>query len=104
MLLSELLERHARDAKEVYQRGYDEGFKACERISPGMINIHSLTLADIGKWVVYTRSGTNHKELGRIKSMTNETIFVVYNCGREWERFQDFTAASTNPRDLQWVL
>jgi hypothetical protein len=27
--------------------------------------------------------------------------FVVYNCGGDWENFQDYTAANTNKRDLK---
>ena len=55
---------------------------------------------DIGRWVVYTNTGSGHKEIGRIKSWNNKFIFVVYNCNHEWDRFQDFTGCATSPEDL----
>ena len=45
------------------------------------------------------------KENGIVKSITDTAVFVVYNCGGNWDRYQDYTAANTNPRDLrpEWV-
>jgi hypothetical protein len=44
-------------------------------------------------------------ENGIIKSITDAAVFVVYNCGGNWDRYWDYTAANTNPRDLatEWV-
>jgi len=42
--------------------------------------------------------------------MENETytftVFVVYKCGGEWDRYNEFTGASTNIKDLKpgWDL
>ena len=63
--------------------------------------ISKLTEKDIGKWVTYTPS-YGEVELGKIKSWNDTYIFVVYNCGGEWHRFQDFTGAATNPTDLMF--
>lgn len=40
-------------------------------------------------------------ENGIVKRVSESgAVFVVYNCGGEWDRFEDFTAANTAPRDL----
>jgi len=65
-----------------------------------MINISELTKKDFGKWVVYKPELEN--ERGRIKSFNFETIFVVYHCDNNWEEFQNYTAAGTDPEDLFW--
>ena len=64
-----------------------------------MIDITKLTDKDIGKWVIYI-SGYGKEEKGKLKSWNDKYIFVVYHCANQWDRFQDFTAAATNPRDL----
>jgi len=68
-----------------------------------MIDITKLTEEDIGRWVIYKPNLENEK--GRIKSWDLESgfIFVVYKCGGEWNRFKDFTAQVTNPKDLYFV-
>ena len=66
-----------------------------------MINIASLTKEDIGKWVKY-HSPDGRDEIGRIKSWNEKFIFVVYKCN-EWNRFEDFTGAATNPEDLEFI-
>lgn len=45
------------------------------------------------------------KENGRIKSITEHGVFVVYNCAGNWDHYKDYTGANTNPRDLRdgWV-
>ena len=45
------------------------------------------------------------KENGRVKSITPQAVFIVYNCGGDWEHYKEYTAANTNPRDLRpgWV-
>jgi hypothetical protein len=64
------------------------------------MDIKTLTEKDIGKWVIYTPT-FGDKELGRIKSYNNIFIFVVYNCNKEWDRFQDYTGCATRPEDLK---
>lgn len=66
-----------------------------------MINISELKEEDVGRWVIY--NGFNREE-GRIKSWNGLYIFVVYKCDNQWDRFQDFTAAATDPEDLDWLV
>jgi hypothetical protein len=44
-------------------------------------------------------------ENGRIKKVLPMDAFVVYKCGGEWNRYQDYTGQLTNADDLQpgWV-
>jgi len=67
-----------------------------------MINIKALKETDIGKWVNYRSMVGDKVERGRIKSWNDKFVFVVYKCNEEWYRFQDFTGASTRPKDLFW--
>lgn len=67
-----------------------------------MINIHELTDDDIGRWVKYS-DGFKTPESGRIKSWNDRWIFVVYKCAGEWHRFKDYTAAATDPNDLNFI-
>lgn len=68
-----------------------------------MIDIKDLTIADVGRWVVYT-GNAGEIERGKIKSWNNSTIFVVYNANGNWDlnHWKDYTGASTNPSDLDW--
>jgi hypothetical protein len=70
-----------------------------------MINIKDLTGKDIGRWVVYRSSGGDKLERGKLKSWNDKYIFVVYNTGGNWDGdlWQDYTAASTRPEDLEFV-
>ena len=67
-----------------------------------MIDIDKLTEENFGRWVVYT-DGTDKRQEGRIKSWNDTWIFVVYNCGNNWESYRDYTAAATDPKDLQFL-
>jgi hypothetical protein len=67
-----------------------------------MINLEQLTEKDIGRFVEY-HSYPDNIETGRIKSWNKKWIFVVYNCGGDWIRYRDYTAAATNPKDLQFM-
>ncbi len=67
-----------------------------------MIKIEELTEEQVGSEVIYT-DGVGNKESGRIKSWNDKWIFVVYNCAGEWDNYQDYTAAATDPKDLEWV-
>lgn len=64
-----------------------------------MIDITKLSNSDAGRWVEY-RPTFGEPERGRIKSWNQKYIFVVYKCGGEWRRYQDFTGAATSPSDL----
>lgn len=66
-----------------------------------MIDIKKLTNNDIGRNVIYT-DGVRDKEFGRIKSWNDKWIFVVYNCADDWDNYQDYTGAATDPHDLEW--
>lgn len=66
------------------------------------IQINKLTDKDVGRWVIYTPQ-VGPEESGRIKSWDDMYIFVVYSCDQQWDRFQDFTAAATNPDDLKFT-
>lgn len=67
-----------------------------------MIDIAELRKEDIGRWALYEGSA-GEKEKGRIKSWSDKYVFVVYKCDSQWDRFQDFTAAATNPKDLRFT-
>jgi hypothetical protein len=67
-----------------------------------MIDITTLTQEDVGRWVIYRSSGGDKVEEGRLKSWNDTNMFVVYHCNNEWNRFQDFTGAATDPADLDW--
>lgn len=67
-----------------------------------MICINDLKEEDIGKKVVYI-NGVGERQLGILKSWNDTWIFVVYNCGGDWENFKNYTAAATKPTDLEWV-
>ena len=66
-----------------------------------MIDIAELTKDDIGKWVFYKSEFKPEK--GRIKSWNDKFIFVVYKCGHQWDRFQDFTGCATESEDLEFT-
>lgn len=63
------------------------------------MNIADLKPEDVGAWVEY-RPSYGDPERGRIKSWNDKFIFVVYKCDNQWNRFQDYTAAATDPADL----
>jgi len=67
-----------------------------------MISINTLKEEDVGREVNYT-NGVGKKEHGRIKSWNDKWIFVVYHCAEDWDNFRDYTAAATDPRDLEFI-
>ncbi len=67
-----------------------------------MIDFARLRKEDIGKWVLYTPS-YGPTEKGRIKSWNDKWIFVVYTCAGEWDKFQDYTGAATDPENLRFT-
>ena len=47
--------------------------------------------------------GPNKFENGVVKEIRpdiQDSVWVVYNCNYEWHRYQDYTSAKTNLRDL----
>jgi len=67
-----------------------------------MININKLTDEDVGRKVIYT-DGVKSEQYGCIKSWNYKWIFIVYNCNDDWDNYQDYTGAATNPSDLRFV-
>lgn len=60
---------------------------------------------EVGTPVRYQPKHYGHDkwENGIVKSFNEhnkESVFVVYNCGNDWGNFKNYTAASTNIRDL----
>jgi len=60
---------------------------------------------NVGDKVTYV--GVNKKEHGIIKRVCEDSThyFVVYNCGGEWDKYMDYTAAKTAKMDLElgWI-
>lgn len=46
------------------------------------------------------RRSKYNTEKGIVKSVTEAGVFVVYNCGGDWDNYRNYTAALTNPKDL----
>ena len=69
--------------------------------NPVPINTQMLRPSDVGKWVIYT-NGVGETERGKLKSWNDNNLFVVFQCNNEWERFQDFTGSSCNPKDVHF--
>lgn len=70
-----------------------------------MRNIQDTSKLRVGQKVHYQPDHySNDKwENGMIKEIpdhTHNAVRVVYNCGGDWESFQDYTSALTNLRDL----
>jgi hypothetical protein len=68
-----------------------------------VIHINFLSETDRGRWVIYRRTGSLHSERGRIKDWTDQLIYVVYQCADQWDRFEEYTAAATDPEDLEFA-
>ena len=58
---------------------------------------------DVGKWVTY-KKGCPDEESGRIKSMNDKYVFVVYSCDSRWNSYADYTAQATDPKDISFAL
>ena len=65
--------------------------------------INNLKKEDIGRKVIYT-DNIGQKEYGRIKSWTENWVFVVYNCADDWDNYQNYTAAATDQNDLEFLV
>lgn len=74
-----------------------------------MISIKDLTQSDVGRWVFYkphhAKDDKSQWERGKIKSWNDTNVFVVYNANDNWDgdHWKDYTGASTNPDDLDFV-
>jgi len=67
-----------------------------------MVALEKLVESDKGRYVWYYDQGANKGQLGRVKSWNDTVMFVVYNCGNQWNDFENYTAAATNPAHLTW--
>ena len=67
-----------------------------------MIDVTLLDIEDIGQWVRYKPS-FGKPELGRLKSWNHVSCFVVFQCDKNWDAFENYTAQSTSPQDLTFV-
>ncbi|MFA6100424.1 MAG: hypothetical protein WC750_06185 [Patescibacteria group bacterium] len=68
-----------------------------------MIKLEELKCSDIGRWVRY-RAHHDAIEWGRLKSWNDKFIFVVYGWAGEQSFCQNYTAASTEPKDLEFNM
>ena len=69
-----------------------------------MIRIKDLKRKHVGRWVRYRDAHfPDQFEDGRIKSWDEKTVFVVYRCDNQWQRFADFTAAGSLPESLTFI-
>lgn len=66
-----------------------------------VISISSLKSSDVGRWVVYSAC-SGHVERGRIKSWSDRFIYVVFRCRKDWDAFEQYTAAPTRQEDLEF--
>jgi hypothetical protein len=67
------------------------------------VKLEELTERDKGRWIVWTDPGmvTTHK--GRLKSWNHLFIFVVFKCGNNWVKFQDYTAEACQPGECRFL-
>jgi hypothetical protein len=70
----------------------------------GMIDIAKLKIGDKVHYQPEHYVERNEWENGKIKEIrecVEDAVWVVYNCNGEWHRYQDYTSAKTNLRDLK---
>lgn len=66
-----------------------------------MVNVADLKKGDNVHYMPDHYKSQGKFENGVVKSIApNGGVFVVYNCNGEWDNFENYTAANTNPRDL----
>ncbi len=74
----------------------------CEKVDIRWgINTDDLIESDKGRWVEYAENPG--VERGRIKRWTENYIFVVYHCDDQWDKYDQYTAAATNPNALRFI-
>lgn len=58
---------------------------------------------EVGEKVTYITS--HKKEHGIVKSVRDGSVFVVYNCGGDWDNYSNYTAANTPIKMLvrEWI-
>ena len=61
-----------------------------------------ITEQDVGRYVWYYDPGANKGELGRIKSVTPDAVFVVFGSLADLKDFANRTAANTPTERLTW--
>jgi hypothetical protein len=62
-----------------------------------MVNVSELKKGDS----IHYKPEHGEIQNGVVKSIApNGGVFVVYNCGGEWHRFEEYTAANTRAEDL----
>ena len=66
-----------------------------------MIDISKIKPGDkVHYWPAHYIKQDKH-ENGMVKSLApNGGVFVVYNCGGDWDNYREFTAANTKAHDL----
>jgi hypothetical protein len=79
-------------------------------IEQGPPRSESLTLDDLkpGDFVTYVgKAGSEHtlksidlKEHGRVKKVTDKLVYVVFNCGGDWENWMAYTGIGVHPAEL----
>jgi len=79
----------------------EEGLLLCENCSDRLA-LSKLTESDKGRWVIYIPE-KGEKKIGRIKSWNRNWVFVVYHCAGEWDSYEHYTAAATNPNQLYFL-
>ena len=47
---------------------------------------------------------TMSRRLGLLKAYLNDYVFIVYHCDNNWDNYQNYTAAATDPRDLEFEI
>jgi hypothetical protein len=68
-----------------------------------MINLATIKIGDKVHYQPEYYKDNDKYENGIVKSVGDnaiDSVFVVYNCGGEWNNYQNYTAALTNVRDL----
>lgn len=55
---------------------------------------------NVGDKVLYL-----NRDKGIIKQIDQSKVWVVFNCGNDWDNYQNYTAALCNIRDLSsgWI-
>lgn len=54
---------------------------------------------EVGEKVTYVPK-YGKAEKGRVKSITDGRIFVVFRCANNWDNYQDYTGVQVLKRDL----
>lgn len=54
-----------------------------------------------GAWIKYV--DMDKTEIGRITKITKTTVFAVFKCNNEWDRFQEFTSEGCDPEMVTFL-